>query len=380
MVRVFLVDRDSRTYRTLHSVLPEDFRLIYHADPTLSVDRARQERPDLVLLDLDLGEFDGLRLLKSIAGLDTAPPVVILTALRHTRLVVEAMRSGAADYITKPFALRELTAAMIGALERRPHPATGAEGATSTAAERIIGDSPAAREQRRKAEMFAGADAPVMVLGETGTGKDLFAQVTHALSARTDGRYVAVNCGAIPDTLFESEMFGVTRGAYTDAVDRPGHFERADGGTLFLDEVGELSLQAQVKLLRVLEERRVRRVGSAEEREVDVRVIVASNRSLRSEVKQGRFRTDLFYRLSILALELAPLRERREDVPLLATYFLHGPGFRGSTEPRNFTDAALEKLRRHEWPGNIRELRNSVERAGLIARDGVVQPADVIFL
>ena len=187
---------------------------------------------------------------------------------------------------------------------------------------------------------------------------------------------MAVTCGAIPETLFESEMFGVARGAYTDAVDRPGHFERADGGTLFLDEVGELSAGAQVKLLRALEERTVRRVGSAEERAVDVRIIVASNRPVRADVGSGRFRCDLFYRLSILSVELAPLRDRREDVPVLALHFLS----RQKSTAGRFSDAAMEKLMSHDWPGNIRELRNLVERAGLVAYDGVIQPADVIFV
>jgi DNA-binding NtrC family response regulator len=375
MVRVLLIDPDARTYRTLRAMLEDHFVVHHQQDPTLSVDRTRRERPDLVLLDIDLDEFDGLALLKALVSLPEAPPVVVLTALRHTRMVVKAVRSGAADYVTKPFALRELTSAMIAALERRPRNGHVHPGAASPLS-RIIGESAGAREQRRKAELFAAADAPVMVLGESGTGKDLFARVTHRLSARGEGPCVAVNCGAIPETLFESEMFGVTRGAYTDAVDRPGHFEQAEGGTLFLDEVGELTRSAQVKLLRALEERTIRRVGSAEERPVDVRIIVASNRPVRADVENGRFRTDLFYRLSVLTVELAPLRERREDVPLLATHFLTRPGGAAG----RFSDAAMEKLMSYTWPGNIRELRNLVERAGLVAYDGVIQPTDVIFV
>lgn len=377
MVRVLHIDPDSRAHHTLSALLPDHFRLVYHPDPTLSVDRVRRERPDIVLLDIDLGDFDGIALLRSLVSLPEAAPVVVLTSLRHTRLVVKAVRTGAADYLTKPFVLQELTAALIAAVERRPQHGCSDGEARCEVLARIIGDSRAAREQRRRAELFAESTAPVMVLGESGTGKDLFARVTHALSSRAAGPYVAVNCGAVPETLFESEMFGVTRGAYTDAIDRPGHFEQADGGTLLLDEIGELSPHSQVKLLRALEERRIRRVGSSVERPIDVRIIVASNRPLRADVDAGRFRVDLFYRLGILAVELAALRDRTPDVPVLAQHFLAEHGL---SPPMRFSDAALEKLTAHDWPGNIRELRNLVERAGLIARDGLVQPSDVTFV
>ncbi|MFO8064349.1 MAG: sigma-54 dependent transcriptional regulator [Spirochaetia bacterium] len=378
MTRVLLIDPDRRSFRTLGALLPENFLVVHHPEPALSADRVRSERPDIVLLEVDLGELDGIAVLKTLVDLPQAPPILILTALRHTRLVVEAMRSGAADYLTKPFALRELVTAMMAALERRGGSDGGPAGVASQSPllSLIVGESAPAREQRRHAQLYAAASAPVIVLGESGTGKDLFARVTHGISSRHNGPYVAVNCGAIPESLFESEMFGVTRGAYTDAVERPGPFEQADTGTLFLDEVGELSPRAQVKLLRALEERRVRRVGSSVERPVDVRVIAASNRPLYSEVKHGRFRSDLFYRLNILALELSPLRERREDVPILASHFLNEQVPNGT----RFTDAALEKLMGHDWPGNVRELRNLVERAGLLARDRVVLPSDVTFV
>jgi len=377
MVRVLIIDRDTRSHRTLRSLLPDRFRLVHHTEPALSVDRARLERPDLVILDIDLGEFDGLALLRSLVSMPDAPPVLVLTSLRHTRMVVQAVRSGAADYLTKPFVLDELTGAMIGALERRPRPPAVAETAENPALARIIGESRAACDQRRRARLFAQSSAPVMILGESGTGKDLFARVVHALSSRGRGAYVAVNCGAVPEPLFESEMFGVTRGAYTDAVDRPGHFEEADGGTLFLDEIGELSRRSQVKLLRALEERRVRRVGSPTERQIDVRVIAASNRPLREDVDAGRFRADLFYRLNILSVELAPLRERPEDIGFLAHHFLSQSR---RSVPSGFTDAALDALRAHAWPGNIRELRNLVERAEIVAEGNMIRPADVMFV
>jgi DNA-binding NtrC family response regulator len=377
MVRVLLIDRDTHSHRALRSLLPDRFRLVHHTEPALSVDRARLERPDLVILDIDLGEFDGLALLRSLVSMPDAPPVLILTSLRHTRLVVQAVRNGAADYLTKPFVLDELTGAMIAALERRPRLPAAAEAVDNPALARIIGESRAAGVQRRRARLFAESSAPVMILGESGTGKDLFARVVHALSSHSRGAYVAVNCGAVPESLFESEMFGVTRGAYTDAVDRPGHFEEADGGTLFLDEIGELSRRSQVKLLRALEERRVRRVGSTAERQIDVRVIAASNRPLREDVEAGRFRADLFYRLNILSVELAPLRERPEDIGVLAHHFLAQSR---RTMPHGFTDAALDTLRAHPWPGNIRELRNLVERAGLVAEENMIRPADVMFV
>lgn len=376
MVRVLLIDPDTQAHRTLSSLLPDSYDLLHHPEPALSVDRVREERPDLVLLEIDLGDFDGIALLRSLVSLPDAAPVVVLTSLRHTRLVVRAVQSGAADYLTKPFVVSELLGALVAAVERRV-PATPAAVVADDPAARIIGDSRAAREQRRQARLFGSCDAPVMILGESGTGKDLFARIIHRLSERCTGPYVAVNCGAVPETLFESEMFGVTRGAYTDAVDRPGHFEQAHRGTLFLDEIGELSSQSQVKLLRILEDRCIRRVGSTEERPVDVRIVVASNRPLRADVDAGRFRSDLFYRLTILSAELAPLRERHEDIPLLAGYFLSRSEVAAA---ERFSDGALTKLQEHEWPGNVRELKNLVDRAGLVADGGVVMPSDVIFL
>ncbi|MFP3959149.1 MAG: sigma-54-dependent transcriptional regulator [Spirochaetaceae bacterium] len=378
MVRVLLIDRETETHRMLDALLPDHFTVTHHPEAALSVDRARRERPDIILLDIELGDADGIAVLRALMTLPQAPPVIVLTALRHTRIVVEAMRSGATDYLTKPVVLRELNSAIVGALERRIPDAAVRGCEEDPRLMRIVGDSRAAAEQRRLACLFAAADgASVILLGESGTGKDLFAQVTHALSARGEGPYVAVNCGAVPETLFESEMFGVSRGAYTDALERPGHFERAHRGTLFLDEVGELSPAAQVKLLRALEEKRVRRVGSAEEYRVDTRVIAASNRSLKEELTSGRFRGDLFYRLNVLGCELAPLRARAEDIPMLVHHFLRGFPF--GPAPR-FSDAALHKLQQYHWPGNIRELRNVVERACVVAGNGSVQPTDVVFV
>jgi DNA-binding NtrC family response regulator len=299
----------------------------------------------------------------------------MLTASAEPRVVKESILAGACDYIVKPIEAAELLGtlrtAVAGADARR-----AAAGEVSEALmQGMIGESPGMRELKELIVRYAPSDSPVLVLGESGSGKERAARLIHDASRRRDGPCVAVNCGALPPTLLESELFGAEKGAFTDAVSRPGSFERADGGTLFLDEVGEMSPAAQASLLRVIEQKELTRVGGTRTIPLDVRVVSASNRDLKGDVSAGRFRADLYYRLGVLPIHVPPLRERRDDIPLLAVHFLRELG----GQCRTISDGARERLLAHSWPGNIRELRSVMERAVLTADGGEIRPCHLNF-
>jgi DNA-binding NtrC family response regulator len=303
--------------------------------------------------------------------------VVMLTAHQEVHLVRESILAGAYDYVVKYCDLRELEGtlrrAVANAELRRVHAA--AARAPGDPLGLLAGEAPAIHEVKELVTRYARSDSPVLVQGESGTGKELVARSLHAGSHRAPGPFVALNCGAIPDGLAETELFGAERGAYTDAVSRPGSFERAGGGTLFLDEVGELSPRAQAGLLRVLEQKELVRIGGTRPVALDVRVVSATNRDLRSEARRGAFREDLYWRLAVLPLRLPPLRDRLDDLPLIAATLLGALG-----RPEALLDAGAEqKLMRHPWPGNVRELRNVLERALLTADDGRIRPRDIVF-
>jgi DNA-binding NtrC family response regulator len=289
--------------------------------------------------------------------------------------VKEALIAGACDYIVKPIDAGELLGtlrtAVTGADTRRAASSENADALMRG----LIGESPGMRELKELIRRYAPSDSPVLVLGESGTGKERAARLIHDASRRRDGPCVAVNCGAIPDTLLESELFGSEKGAFTDAVSRPGSFERADGGTLFLDEVGEMSPAAQASLLRVIEQKELTRVGGTHSIPLDVRVVSASNRELKLDMSAGRFRADLFYRLGVLPIRVPPLRDRAGDIPLLAVHFLGQLG----TPSRTLSEGARERLLAHPWPGNIRELRSVMERAVLAADGGEIRPCHLLF-
>ena len=359
MIRLLLIDDDPRAHSTLDLVLPDEYELV--SATTLSGGRrlATAGEADIVLLDLALPDGNGMDLLRHITGLPLGPPVVILTGTAEVAVAVEAIRAGASDYLLKPYELRTLLAKLHNALvnsaarrarERRAPP------------DGLVGESPALVQVRELMETFADSDAAVMVMGESGTGKELVSRGIHRLSHRTAAPFVAINCGAIPDTLVESELFGSEPGAFTGAVARAGCFERADGGTLFLDEVAEMALETQVKLLRALENHEVTRVGGAHPATVNVRVVSATNRITEAHLADGGMRLDLWYRLAVLIIRVPPLRERRDDIPLLA-YALLGAGA-GRVA---LSDPALRRLTGHSWPGNVRELHNVLERARLLA-------------
>jgi DNA-binding NtrC family response regulator len=374
MVNVLFIDDDPQAHKTLAHVLPDPYFLLSAYTARQGIDAAAQEAPDVVLLDINLPDMDGIAALRQIVARPAAPAVVMLTAMSDVRLVKEAILAGACNYIVKPYDLKELLGtlrtAVAGADARAAALAAG-----ETLADGLIGESAGMREVKGLILRYAPSDSPVLILGESGTGKELVARALHRASRRRDAPCIALNCGALPETLLETELFGAEKGAFTDAVARPGSFEQAGGGTLFLDEVGELSPAAQTRLLRVIEQKELTRVGGCRPVALDVRVVSATNRELAPGDPRRRFRADLYYRLSVLPIRIPPLRERAEDIPVLAAHFLASRG----GEPWDMSAEAREKLCAHRWPGNIRELRNVMERAALAAERRCIRPRDLIF-
>jgi two-component system response regulator AtoC len=336
---------------------------------------------DVVVTDIRMPGADGFELLAAVKARDPAVEVVMMTGYATVQDAVRAMKRGAFDYLEKPFDPDAALAVIARAAEHK-RIADAARLAVRPGEEAsfhaLVGGSPRMREVYRLLEKAAAVEATVLLTGETGTGKELAARAIHAQSARGAGRFVPVNCGALPGELVESELFGHARGAFTGAAAaKPGLFEEARSGTIFLDEVAELPLPAQVKLNRAIQEKEIRRVGDTQATAVDVRVVAATHRDLREEAKAGRFREDLFYRLNVFTVTLPPLRERPEDVPLLAAHFLekHARALRRTL--RGFAPEAMRRLAAHPWPGNVRELENVIERAVAVAGGEVVVPEDL---
>lgn len=337
--------------------------------------------PDAILLDINLPDADGVDLLQAIKARHPRVPVVMMTVDADVDMVVRCMQEGAFDYVPKPVDRTKLFTTIRNAVEKsqtdlrivqleREAEGEGYPG--------MVGGSPPMRELFRQMDRVAPSDITILVRGESGTGKELVAAGLHAASARREGPFVAVNCAAIPETLQESELFGHEKGAFTGAEQRRmGRFEQAHQGTLFLDEVGELSLPLQAKLLRALQEQSFYRVGGSSVVQVNVRILAATHRDLRSMVNEGLFREDLYYRLAVFELMVPPLRDRDGDVMRLAQTFLDGVGARYGTGPLSFDANCVARLRDHHWPGNVRELRNAMERAAVLAQDGVVRVSDL---
>ncbi|WKE64322.1 sigma-54 dependent transcriptional regulator [Gallaecimonas kandeliae] len=375
-MRLLLVEDDA-DQRQLLSELLTDFELtaagsVAEAEPWLP-------KVDLVLSDWKLGDGDGLMLLRKIQRLPNAPAFVMMTAYGTISHAVEAMRQGADDYLSKPFSRQELalTLEKVSRAQRLKHDNRKLSQALTdqNRLTDIIGGSPAMQRVQARLAKVGDTDATVLIEGESGTGKELAARALHRLSKRCDKAFVAVNCGAIPEQLAESELFGTDKGAFTGAAQaRAGKFEAANGGTLFLDEIGELPLLLQSKLLRVLQEGKVTRLGEHHERQLDVRIIAATNKDLKAEVQAGRFREDLYYRLNVVPVLLPPLRERKDDIPALSRHFLGLYARRhGQAEPP-LTHPLLAKLQSHHWPGNVRELANRMERLVLLGEDSPMAP------
>ena len=306
MVKVLFVDDDPQAQKTLAVVLPEQYALISAYTARQGLEAASRESPDLILLDINLPDMDGIAALHELAARPAAPPILMLTAMSRPSLVKEAILGGACDYVVKPYDLEELLGTMRTALAGSDARRAAASAIGETLLGGLIGESAAVREVKELILRYAPSDSPVLILGETGTGKELVARSIHEASRRKGGPCIALNCGALPETLLETELFGSEKGAFTDAVARPGSFEQANGGTLFLDEIGEMSPQAQTRLLRVIEQKQLTRLGGTRVVPLDVRVISATNRELRPRAGPAGFRMDLFYRLERASHPRAP--------------------------------------------------------------------------
>jgi DNA-binding NtrC family response regulator len=372
--RVVVVDDEPTLRRTVARTLAQrGFEVTQCEDGAAALEHVRTADPDVMLIDLMMPGVSGMDVLREVKSLKPDVECVMMTAYSKVEDAVAAVRAGAYDFLTKPFASFDAVAITVAkAAERRRLIAKTRrleEQLDRGGFGEIIGQSSSMRNVFRLVEGVAAASSTVLILGESGTGKELIARAIHQRSARASRPFVAVNCSSIPDTLIESELFGHVKGAFTNAnTSRAGLFEVADKGTLFLDEVGDLSLAAQVKLLRALQEGEIKRVGSNETRVVDVRVVAATNVDLTEKIAAGRFREDLYYRLNVIAIQLPALRERRDDIPILAQHFLRKFAGKSGKEIRRLSPETLAALSTFAWPGNVRQLENAIERAVVLAR------------
>ncbi|NOR10659.1 MAG: response regulator [Desulfovibrionaceae bacterium] len=381
--KILVVDDEPSHRQMLEAVLTADGYEVQQANDGQEAINSVEERfYDLILMDLRMSRVSGIEALKKIKELSPGIPVIIMTAYASVSTAVDALKSGAYDYLTKPLDIEELKILVSKALRQRQ-----LEQENVYLRERlgdrfdfsnIIGRSSAMRDLFETVALVAPTEATVLIVGESGTGKELIANAIHQNSPRTDRPFIKVNCAALPETLLESELFGHEKGAFTGALARKqGRFQLAHRGSIFLDEIGEMSPTTQTKILRVLQEREFEPLGSTQTVKVDTRVVTATNKNLKEEIQEGRFREDLYYRLNVVALEVPPLRERREDISLLADFFLKQYAEKNRRLIKGFTPRAMDLLMRHGWPGNVRELENVVERAVIMARGDVISQTEL---
>jgi DNA-binding NtrC family response regulator len=380
MKKILVIDDDLETCNFLTEIFSEEEWSVSSSQTAEEAREAVEKKHfDLIVSDINLGgRTNGVALLKEFKTVSPDSEVILISGFGTLETAVEAVREGAFDYISKPFNVNEVISTARRALKGRDveQPAAVLIKESSQASG-LVGHSPKMIEVYKEIALVAASRSTVLITGESGVGKELVARALHRNSTRSAGPFIAINCGAITESLLESELFGHMKGSFTGAVgDKRGLFEEANGGTILLDEIGETSLGMQVKLLRVLQESEVRRVGNARAIHVDARVLAATNRDLEAEVKEGRFREDLYYRLSVVTLRVPPLRERPEDLPLLAAHALkhaQEAGARATT----ISEEALALLGQYDWPGNVRELENTIEHAALYARGSVITPDDL---
>jgi DNA-binding NtrC family response regulator len=379
--RILVVEDEAKLRRVIELQLQAAG---YDVDLASSAEEAVRlaDRASLVVTDLRLLGMDGLELLRLLRRQDENLPVIVMTAFGSVELAVEAMKLGATDFLPKPFSLDHLLTVIQKALEvralRDENRSLREELGRRYTFDNIVGRSPAMREIFATILRVAPTRATVLLAGESGVGKDLIARAIHYHSPRRDRPFVKINCTAIPENLMESELFGFEKGAFTGAVaSKPGKFELADTGTAFLDEIGDVPGPVQVKLLRVLQDREIERLGSNKTRQIDVRIIAATNRDLRAALEEGTFREDLYYRLNVVPINIPPLRERKEDIPFLAEHFVRKLSAETGSTAKAISEAAIRKLMEYHWPGNVRELENVIERSLVLCSRTTLEPEDI---
>ncbi len=382
---ILVLDDEAQMLRSLDRMLSREGYQVLTASngkEGLEVLRHHAGEVDLALCDLKMGGMDGMEFVEAVRSLYPDLETIIMTGYGTIEAAVEAMRAGAYDFLPKPFKRVQILKILSRALERRSlvveNRRLRAQIESHAGGRKIVGNSEGLRRVLELVSQVAASEATVLILGESGTGKEVIARALHAASDRSRKPFIKVNCSSIPETLLEAELFGHERGAFTGAVKRkPGRFELAEGGTLFLDEIGDVPLEMQVKLLRVLQEREYERLGGTEVLKADVRILAATHRDLRERIEQGLFREDLYYRLAVIPIEIPPLRERREDIPLLAVHFVEKLSKKNRSAMPAIVPEAMERLISYDWPGNVRELENVLERAVVLCKERLIRPEDL---
>jgi two-component system nitrogen regulation response regulator NtrX len=378
--RILVIDDEAAIRDSLRMILEyEDYEFIGAASGPDGVASVKRDAPDLVLLDIKMPGTNGLETLADIRRIDEALPVAMISGHGTITDAMQATRLGAFDFIEKPFTSERVLVTVAKGLEVRELRQENRELKLAMESKyEIVGQSPALRKVLESVKRAAPTNATVLLLGESGVGKELVARTIHRNSSRASQRFIQVNCAAIPEELIESELFGHEKGSFTGATEKQiGKFEQADRGTIFLDEIGDMSPKTQAKVLRVLQEQEVERIGSARTIKVDVRVIAATNKNLEEAIQAGEFREDLYFRLNVIPIVVPPLRERREDIPLLVQHFARRTGDEHNLKPKRFDAAAMEAIQRYRWRGNIRELRNAIERLMIMTVSDIVRPDDL---
>ncbi|HSB03902.1 MAG TPA: sigma-54 dependent transcriptional regulator [Thermodesulfobacteriota bacterium] len=384
MKSLLIVDDEVGARESLKMVFKEDYEVLLAKNAEEALWQTKKQSPDVILLDILLPDMDGLKVLERIRQEDSDAIVIMITATRTVRTAVEAMKLGAYDYVTKPFDVDELRLIVSRAISNQ-----ALQKEVKYLRERIderfdfgkmIGRSQGIREIFHLIQQIAPSKSTVLVMGESGTGKELVSRAIHYQSPRKSYPFITINCAAIPETLIESELFGHEKGAFTNAIEKKlGRCELAHQGTLFLDEIGELSLVTQSKILRFLEEKEISRVGGSKTIKVDVRLIAATNKDLTEQIRKGEFREDLYYRINVVPIVIPPLRERREDIPLLIEHFVKKFNDENNKKVKGVSEEALEWMVHYEWPGNVRELENLIERMVALTPNEVIQPKELPF-
>ncbi|MGH2498602.1 MAG: sigma-54-dependent transcriptional regulator [Candidatus Limnocylindria bacterium] len=382
---ILIADDDASIRSLLRQLLSDQGYTVLEATTGAEVvEKVTDAPPELVIMDIRMPELDGIEVLSRLRSIAPRTSALIMTAFGTSNLAIRAMELGAFDYITKPFELDKIALTVKRVLEygdlTNEVQVLRDEISSLVQTERIVGNSPTMQEVYKTVGKVAKADATVLITGESGTGKELVAEALHYNSNRRSGPLVKVSCAALPETLLEAELFGHEKGSFTGAMaQRRGRFEMADKGTIFLDEIGEMSVPTQTKLLRVLQERKIERIGSSVPIKVDIRIVCATNKDLQKLVDQHKFRDDLFYRLNVINIYMPPLRDRKEDIPALVEHFLAKHRYSATAQPAAISEEALRRLGEYDWPGNVRELENVIERAVVLSRGQIITSRELPF-